>query len=153
MMIERAWHQRTFLAPVRTAAAIVQSVRPKYRTDRSEAATAPCPLKISEDGAVRARASQIVVIESCHSTWLFDETNHRFRRMVKGPRIDRSVSTDWRPYDHLIIDDHTEAFIVFLDVAGTRLLRSWRHLQDCDRCGGEATAEMSIEELQRAVAN
>jgi len=86
-----------------------------------------------------------LVVESCHSVWLFDEENRRFRRMVKGLGPDVTVATDWRPYDHLVIDEQTDAFLVFLDENGTRLLRSRRHLgANCERCSNESTRELSL---------
>ena len=39
-----------------------------------------------------------------------------------------------------------------LNPEGTRLLRSWRHVEHCPQCGGEATAELSVDELRSAVA-
>jgi hypothetical protein len=32
------------------------------------------------------------------------------------------------------------------------LLRSWRHLDHCAQCGGEATSELTIDELRAAAA-
>jgi len=94
----------------------------------------------------------VVVIDSCHSTWLFDEPNHRFRRFVKGLDMERSVSTDWRCFDHLVLDEQSDAFVVVLDSSGTRILRSWRHKKGCDHCAGDATSEMSLGELHSAIA-
>ncbi|HVB07023.1 MAG TPA: hypothetical protein VNF07_12330 [Acidimicrobiales bacterium] len=92
----------------------------------------------------------LLVIDSCHSTWLFDEANHRFRRMVKGLDEHLPVTTDWRPYDRLVIEESSDAFLVFLDRSSTRLLRSRRHLgAGCDRCLEEATSELSL----RAIAD
>ncbi len=45
----------------------------------------------------------------------------------------------------------SESFVVLLNPEGTRLLRSWRHVEHCAQCGGEATSELSINDL-RAVA-
>lgn len=114
------------------------------------------PLPLARAGARPARTSgngtgRPLVIESCHSTWVFDEDNHRFRRLLKGARIGRSISTSWRSYHHVVFDDRSDAFLVFLDPCGTRLLRSWRHLGDCGKCG-EATAEISAEDVRRLVA-
>ena len=67
--------------------------------------------------AVGVRPPQSIV-ESCHSIWLFDNENHRFRRFLKGLRTDRIVSTDWRSYDHLTFDARSDAFLVFLDGIG-----------------------------------
>jgi hypothetical protein len=92
---------------------------------------------------------QFLVLESCHSTWLFDTTEHRFCRVLKGPRLDASVATEWRHYDRLVLHPNSDAFVVFLDASGTRLLRSWRHTARCEQCGGNVTAEMSLDDLRR----
>jgi hypothetical protein len=94
-------------------------------------------------------APEYVVLESCHSTWLFDPVNLRFCRVLKGPRMSASVATQWRSYDHLVIQPDSDAFVVYLDSSGSRLLRSWRHTAHCDQCGGEVTAEMSLADLRR----
>jgi hypothetical protein len=92
-----------------------------------------------------------LVLESCHSTWLFDADRMRFRRILKGLDLDaRNASTAWRPYFGLEIDPVSESFVVLLNPEGTRLLRSWRHVDHCPQCGGEATAELSVEELRSA---
>ncbi len=94
--------------------------------------------------------SNELTIESCHSTWIFDESKMRFRRVLKGIDLDpRLASTGWRPYWGLEIDPLSDSFVVHLDPSGTRLLRSWRHIdnQTCPECGEEATTELSIEEL------
>jgi hypothetical protein len=46
----------------------------------------------------------------------------------------------------------SESFVVLLNPEGTRLLRSWRHLDHCAQCGGEATSELTIDELRAAAA-
>lgn len=99
--------------------------------------------------AAAADATDFIVLESCHSTWLFDPAAHRFSRVLKGPRMGSSVATQWRAYDHLVVHPDSDAFVVFLDSSGTRLLRSWRHTAHCDQCGGEVTAEMSLADLRR----
>lgn len=92
-----------------------------------------------------------LVLESCHSTWLFDTTRMRFRRILKGLNLDaRNASTAWRQYFGLELDPYSESFVVMLNAEGTRLLRSWRHVQHCPQCGGEATAELSLDELRTA---
>ena len=92
-----------------------------------------------------------LVLESCHSTWLFDTTQMRFRRILKGLSLDaRNASTAWRPYFGLELDPYSESFVVMLNADGTRLLRSWRHVEHCPQCGGEATAELSLDELRAA---
>lgn len=92
-------------------------------------------------------ASSFLVIESCHSTWIFDEENRRFRRLLKGPRIDREISTDWRSYDRLVLDRLSDAFLVFLDAAGSRVIRSHRHLGKCGHCEGKPIPATLLESL------
>jgi hypothetical protein len=92
-----------------------------------------------------------LVLESCHSTWLFDTERMRFRRILKGLDGDKHhTATQWRPYYGLDIDPLSETFVVRLDPEGTRLLRSWRHVDRCAQCGGQATTELSLEELRAA---
>ena len=92
-----------------------------------------------------------LVLESCHSTWLFDTERMRFRRVLKGLDLDsHPASTGWRPYYGLDIDPVSESFVVLLNGDGTRLLRSWRHVEHCSQCGGEATGELSLDELRSA---
>ena len=93
------------------------------------------------------------VFESCNSTWVFDQEHMRFRRILKGIEVDqRAVLTEWRPYFGLEVADDTEAFTVLLNPEGTRLIRSWRHTEDCEQCGGHVTAEHSLEEIEAAIA-
>jgi len=92
-----------------------------------------------------------LVLESCHSTWLFDVERMRFRRILKGIDVDsHQASTGWRSYYGLDIDPVSESFVVRLNPEGTRLLRSWRHVERCAQCGGEATGELSVEDLRSA---
>ena len=93
------------------------------------------------------------VLESCHSTWLFDREPRRFRRVLKGLDLDNlQASTGWRPYFGLDIDPVSESFVVLLNPEGTRLLRSWRHVDHCSQCGGEATGELSLDDLRTAAS-
>lgn len=93
-----------------------------------------------------------LVLESCHSTWVFDGERMRFRRILKGIEVDeKPVFTDWRPYYGLEVNEVSEAFTVLLNPAGTRLIRSWRHSDNCPECGGHVTAEISLEELEAAL--
>jgi hypothetical protein len=95
---------------------------------------------------------ETLMFESCHSTWLFDTHNLRFCRTLKGLTVgERPITTQWRRYYGLVVDPHSEAFTVLLDSAGTRLLRSWRHTDDCSQCGGHVTAELSIDEIRRGM--
>jgi hypothetical protein len=93
-----------------------------------------------------------VIIESCHSTWVIDTANSRFRRMVKGGHgASGTVATEWRPCFGVEIDPRSESFVVLLNPEGTRLLRSWRHVEHCAQCGGEATSELSLRDLHSAI--
>ncbi len=91
---------------------------------------------------------RFLVLESCHSTWLFDPVEKRFCRLMKD---DKSVATEWLSYDKLVIHPDSDAFVVFLDSSGTKLLRSWRHTAQCEQCGGNATTELSLAELQKVI--
>lgn len=93
----------------------------------------------------------LLILESCHSTWLFDRAKMRFRRILKGLDLDvRQASTGWRDYFGLELDSDSESFVVLLNRSGTRLLRSWRHLENCRQCGTESTSEISLAELRKA---
>jgi len=97
------------------------------------------------------RTVENLILESCHSTWLFDTERLRFRRVLKGLALDpQQASTAWRPYFGLEIDPVSESFVVLLNPEGTRLLRSWRHVGQCSQCGGQATTELSLDELRSA---
>jgi hypothetical protein len=93
-----------------------------------------------------------MILESCHSTWIFDREQKQFCRILKGVEVaDRLVTTEWRAYADLLLDPQGESFTVYLNAAHTRLIRSWRHRRDCDQCGGHETAELSIDDIRRAV--
>ncbi len=103
---------------------------------------------MGHDLSVEATPDAPLVLESCHSTWLFDTGRMRFRRILKG--LDLDASTAWRPYFGLELDPLSESFVVLLNPEGTRLLRSWRHVEHCPQCGGDATAELSVDDLRNA---
>lgn len=91
----------------------------------------------------------VLVLESCHSTWIFDPRNLRFRRILKGVEIGKHrVVTDWRPYWQVRVDLQGEGFTVYLNSTRTRLIRSWRHSQHCTQCNGSSTAELSLEDIR-----
>jgi hypothetical protein len=93
-----------------------------------------------------------VIIESCHSTWIIDMAHSRFRRLVKGLNGQTTAaSTEWQACYGVEIDPLSESFVVLLNPEGTRLLRSWRHVEHCAQCGGEATSELSLRDLRSAV--
>jgi hypothetical protein len=91
----------------------------------------------------------VLVIESCHSTWLFDTERRRFRRVLKGLDLDvEEASTAWRPYDRLDLDSRSDSFMVIVEPAGSRALRAWRHVAGCPHCVGDVTAELPLSELR-----
>lgn len=95
-------------------------------------------------------AGDFLVLDSCHSTWLFDVAEHRFRRVLKGLDVDPALAaTDWRSYERLELSEGSEAFVVVLNATGTRRIRSWRHVDGCEQCDGERTVELSLEDLRR----
>src|SRR6202021_2825877 len=97
----------------------------------------------------RVSDDSIFVLESCHSTWIFDTEKLRFRRILKGLSLDsHAATTAWRAYFGMEIDAISESFVVLLNPEGTRLLRSWRHVEHCTQCGGDQTAELSLDELR-----
>jgi hypothetical protein len=98
----------------------------------------------------QADSAGFLVVDSCHSTWLFDASAGRFRRILKGLDVDPALAaTDWRPYVRLELSEDSEAFVVVLNDAGTRRIRSWRHVDGCEQCEGEQTTELSVEDIRR----
>jgi len=95
----------------------------------------------------------MITLDSCHSRWEFDTERRRFRRVLRGPEMElRTVTTEWRPYHELQVDEGSDSFVVVLNEAGTRMLRSWRHLDaGCPNCGS-ATGELTAEEVASAAA-
>jgi hypothetical protein len=93
-----------------------------------------------------------LTIESCHSTWVFDSERMRYRRILKGPEVSgQPVATGWRPYFRLEADPDSETFTVFLNLAGTRMIRSWRHTGECAQCGEHVTGEISLQMLRDVI--
>jgi hypothetical protein len=88
-----------------------------------------------------------LVLESCHSTWYFDEANRRFYRVLREGPSDAGVPTPWQDYFALTLEDDSEAFTVWLNEDGTRRLRSWRHRERCEACDTEATAELDLSAI------
>jgi len=95
----------------------------------------------------------IITLESCHSSWIFDPRQLRFCRILRGIAVGRRrISTEWRPYWELEIDPHGRNFTVFLNEARTRLVRASIHEQSCVTCSASPTTELSLEDIHRAVA-
>jgi len=66
----------------------------------------------------------MITLESCHSTWIFEARQLRFCRILKGIAVGQQrISTEWRPYWELEIDPREKSFTVFLNEARTRLIR------------------------------
>jgi hypothetical protein len=94
-----------------------------------------------------------LVFESCHATWIFDTDAMQFRRIVKGVEVEgHPVATQWRPFFRLEFSADSEVFRVHLNESGTKLMQSWRHLSDCSQCAGHVTSELSLEEIEAALA-
>jgi hypothetical protein len=94
----------------------------------------------------------ILVLESCHSTWIFDPRQLEFCRILKGIEVGgQSVVTEWRPYWQVQLDPEGEGFTVYLNGAGTRLIRSWRHGTNCEQCGASHTAVLFLEDIHRTL--
>jgi len=92
------------------------------------------------------------VLESCHSVWVFESGRMRFRRVPRGTRLDMpSPESDWTPYFRLEVEPSTGAFAVGLNAEGTRVLRSWLHLEPCRHCAGDQTGELSLDAVRRTL--
>jgi hypothetical protein len=100
------------------------------------------------------RLQHLIILDSCHSTWVFDSVRMQFCRILKGIRVaDRSVTTLWRPYWRLELDPQTDTFSVYLNASRTRLIRSWQHTQNCGQCGGSSRiAASTLEDVAHAVS-
>jgi hypothetical protein len=93
-----------------------------------------------------------LTIESCHSTWLFDTDRMRFRRVLKGTEVGgQPVVTAWRPYYRLEDHPNSETFTVYLNLSGSRMIRSWRHADDCTQCNEHVTSQISLDQLRAAI--
>jgi hypothetical protein len=94
---------------------------------------------------------ELITLESCHSTWIFDTREMRFRRILKDIEVGHHwVSTEWRHFSALEIASQSESFTVFLNEDRSRMIRSWRHTHDCIQCGGHMTAELSLQDIRDA---
>lgn len=112
-------------------------------------ADAPDIAQAVED--VEVAGSAVRILESCHSIWIFEPARSRFRRVPKGTRLDMpSPESDWAPYHRLEVEPSTGAFSVGLNEGGTRVLRSWLHIEPCRHCATDQTAELSLEAIRRS---
>jgi hypothetical protein len=95
----------------------------------------------------------LLVLESCHSTFVFDPRRMRFRRVLKGLGLDPAeAATEWRRYFALDNDPRAGSFVVYLDRVGPRHLRAWKHEEPCLHCGIDNTADLSTSELMTALS-
>lgn len=82
----------------------------------------------------RADMAGLKVLESCSSTWIFDEAAHRFRRVPRGAPVSLAVPARWAEYHRIELDESRSSFTVELDPRRTRLLRVSVHHHPCPRC-------------------
>lgn len=86
---------------------------------------------------------ELVVAESCTTTWAFDTGRSRFTRLPRGLALSSS-SADWRPYHSMRVDMEAGSVEVALDAAGTQLLRSDIHTGGvCPDCGYDPAGDAS----------
>jgi hypothetical protein len=94
---------------------------------------------------------EVHVLQSCHSTWVFDVGRGRFRRVPRGVDITMPSEQEWHPYYRLEVDASTGAFAIALNPDGTRMLRSWVHEEPCLHClAADATGELSLAPVDQA---
>jgi hypothetical protein len=100
-------------------------------------------------GEVEAAGLSVRVLESCHSLWIFEPERMRFRRVPRGTRLDMpSPESEWTAYYRLEVEPSSGAFAVALNESGTRVLRSWLHVEPCRHCSGDQTEELSIDSMR-----
>jgi hypothetical protein len=93
-----------------------------------------------------------LVFESCHSLWLFDTEQHRYCRVLRASHAGSvPPASQWEPYSRLEVEEASERFVASLNAEGTRQIQSWRHIGPCEACDQNATRELSIEEIHRAL--
>jgi hypothetical protein len=89
----------------------------------------------------------LTVIESHHTTWVFDPDRMRFTRLPKGSDPHSPVpDSQWEQYHGLEVDPATGEFTVALNASRTRLLRSWR-LELATPPGLHRTAELHLDAI------
>ncbi|TAN23532.1 MAG: hypothetical protein EPN30_07435 [Actinomycetota bacterium] len=98
----------------------------------------------------------LLFFESCHTSWCFDIGKLKFKRIPR-PQTRQASATDfaaaqWEEYFDLIFDSGSDEFTVVLNRSETKLLRSWRHSENCAHCFGGAssyeTEEISLGQLR-----
>lgn len=88
-------------------------------------------------------------IDTCNSTWIFDTSEHRFVRLPRNQAHPDAAAmvppSRWEPYDSVVVDPVSGAFLVRLNPSGSRILRSMIHRDPCPRCSSESAAPLTIE--------
>jgi hypothetical protein len=103
------------------------------------------------DAELEVVGRKVHVLESCHSTWVFDVDRRQFRRVPRGVDITMPSEQEWHPYYRLDIDDSTGAFAIALNPESTRMLRSWIHEEPCLHClAGDVTGEFLLAPMDQA---
>jgi hypothetical protein len=91
-------------------------------------------------------------IESCTFTWVFDFRRRRFRRVPSGTSVTGPEPPGaWIAYHRIDLHGDTGCFAVTLNPEGTRILRSWLHVQPCRHCGPVPSGSASMADLTELV--
>ena len=93
----------------------------------------------------------VKTIESCSTTWVFDEERHRFLRVPRGASVEFTSAEGWEHYHQLELSTDDDTFVVHLNDAGTRLLRSTRHTEKCEACAESPTEELSLQDIRTSL--
>ncbi len=105
--------------------------------------------------------SELLYFESCNTSWCFDQQSRRFKRIPR-PTGRQASATDfavvkWEEYFALNFNDGSDEFTVALNSEESKLLRSWRHSDNCTHCFGDeaaySTEEISVSELSHLLEN
>jgi len=76
-----------------------------------------------------------LTIETCECTWIFQTDPNRFRRAFKPERAGTVIAaSQWHPYLWVEVDRDRDTFTIYLTSGGTRMIRSSRHVGDCEKC-------------------
>jgi hypothetical protein len=96
---------------------------------------------------------EAVVLDACHSIWIFDLDRKRYSRILRGlERSSRRVASEWRSYSYLEIDESDARFSLFLGADRSRIIRSWIHTHDCRQCAVRQTTDFWMEDLREALS-
>ena len=90
---------------------------------------------VNVDGSPVGTTMGYPSLESCAFTWLFDTGQRRFRRVPRGVAPELVGARDeWVLYERVEVQPERSCFVVTLDGGGTRILRSWLHVEGCEHC-------------------